>query len=74
MSEDAPREGIIEPKNWSGLDSATQERVIGLFVLLAVRLVAHESEHSSDSESTLSDADILADQTGRTSPSNEVRR
>jgi hypothetical protein len=45
MSEDGSNERIADPKLvWPDLDTATQERVIQLFIGLAVRMVSQERE------------------------------
>lgn len=46
MNEDGSNERIADPKLvWQELDTATQERVVQLFIGLAIRMVSHEREH-----------------------------
>jgi hypothetical protein len=51
MSEDGSNERIAEPKLvWQELDTAAQERVIQLFIGLAIRMVSHEREACHDAD------------------------
>lgn len=57
MSEDdAPARRIVFPTEvWGELDSTTQERVVGMFVGMALRLVADQAEAAQEGRTPLSE-------------------